>query len=345
MLNYYPNYQIMDCSDKIILPIFINLHIHLGETLFRPLPKKMSLLEYISYTEEQNKNNKDIVDKLWQKSANITVKESLDNGVPIICTLRGNDILSDYNMVAFCGYPIMLSEKLIHIYQEGFKAFKNYCKNCKKNIIPGVFLHSLYYNNKDSFHFSIKCFKYIKSFYAIHVAEDKSSEDLVQKNWGKRSIDILKENKLLNKRTIIIHGNTLNDNELNLIAQNKANISICPISAKNLNTSILNLKKLESLNINWSISSDGLASGESANLLLQTNELINKIDNLQLLLKAITINPQKALGLKNEILSQNSFANFIIIDKVKFKNTNDLLNLILTNNIKIKSVYFKGKKL
>ena len=228
--------QKIDCSNKIIIPTFINVHLHLGESLYRPLPHKMSLLEYIKYTEDESEKHKKDIDGLWEKSATITINESLKHGVPIISTLRGNKFLSKYPACSFCGYPIMLGKKLHHIYDAGFGAFKKYCKDCTKNVIPGVFLHSLYYNNEESFKFSKKCYKYCKTFYAIHVAEDDQSESLVQQKWGQRSIEILNKNNLLNSKTIIVHGNTLNDEELKLISKRKANIAICPISAKNLKT-------------------------------------------------------------------------------------------------------------
>ena len=44
-----------DLQGGICFPALINAHLHLGETLFRPLPHKMTLLEYINYTELKNK--------------------------------------------------------------------------------------------------------------------------------------------------------------------------------------------------------------------------------------------------------------------------------------------------
>lgn len=339
------NCQIIECSNKIIIPTFINVHLHLGETLYRPLPHKMSLLDYIKYTEDESEKHKNDINDLWKKSAIITINESLKYGTPIISTLRGNNFLSTYPTYSFCGYPIMLGKKLHHIYDAGFGAFKRYCKDCKNNVVPGVFLHSLYYNNKESFEFSKKCYKYCKTFYAIHVAEDEQSEELVNEKWGQRSVEILDKNNLLNSKTIIIHGNTLSNDELKLISKRKANIAICPVSAKNLNTKTKKPFQFEKYHINWCIATDGLASGESANLLLQTKELLGDINNFQSLFKAITINPQKALGLKNEILSKNSFANFIVIKKFKYNNVDELLYTILSNNIEIESVYFKGEKI
>lgn len=332
-----------DLQGGICFPALINAHLHLGETLFRPLPHKMTLLEYINYTELKNKEFGDRKQLLWEESAHETIQESIRSGVLSVNTIRGQELLSQYEIQALSGYPIMKSEKLKKFCDSGLLGYKQFYEDCiKRQIRPGVFFHSFYMNDENSFNLAKKCAKFKKSFFATHIAEDKESEAKVEKIWGNRSLELLKISKLLSKKSILVHGNFLDKDELCEVAKFGANLVVCPASADTLNTQIQDVLLLENLKINWCIASDGLASGKSANLLEQTKVLVRDDVDLQMVLRAITVNPAKALGLKGEILGLNSKANFIVFDSFKFNGFNELLKSILLNNKPIKSVYNKG---
>lgn len=169
---------------------------------------------------------------------------------------------------------------------------------------------------------------------------------MVIKQWGKPSIQILLENNLLNNKSILIHGNVLTNNELKLLSQKQANLVVCPISSHNLGNKIVDPEKLSSMGINWSIASDGLATGVTANMLEQARFVSQNFSIPPTkILEAITINPEKALGLSKEVLSKNSKANFLILDKVNFKNVDDLLFKIFNGLTEIKNCVFNGKVL
>lgn len=344
--KFYKNIETINLKNDIVLPSFINAHIHLGETLYGPLPSKMSVIEYLNYTESINKNLSSNVKEFWQKSAEITLNQSLCSGVSVINTIRSNNYKSDIKIKSVSGYPIMNSKKLKEYHLKGLESYKQYCLECtSKNITPCVFIHSFYSINKKCLDTALKCIKFNNSLCTIHGYEDEESENNVLKKWNKSTIQLLKENKLLNNKTILVHGCTLSLDELNEISKNKVNIVICPLSNINLNEKYINPKILINKKINWSIGSDGLATGESADLLDQALVLAKEgIDYLEIL-KALTINPQKALHIKNEVLSQKSKVNFVVFGNENFKHieNKDIINIlhdIFLKKIKRKAVYF-----
>ena len=339
----YENVDIINLNNKVVMPTLVNAHLHLGETVFRPLPKKMTLLEYIAYTEDYNKAHKENLNEIWLESAKTTLEESKKHGVMAVNTIRGNNILADFDINSLSGYPIMKSEKLKDFIAKGVEGFENFYTDCKnKGIKPGVFLHSFYTNDSVSFDMATKCYNlHPDTFFCTHLAEDNESEEKVVKMWGKRSIQILHESNLLNDSTILIHGNTLNDDELKLMASTHSSLVLCPASANNLKTKLIDIDRLIKHKVNFCIATDGLASGESANLLHQTS-LIKNVDSVTLL-KAITINPANAMMLDNEILTDGSRCNMIVLEDFEYKDTEDIIHKIVNNKVKINKVYYNGK--
>lgn len=334
--------ETIDLHGNIIVPAFVNMHLHLGDLTFRPI-KKMTLLNYIKYTEQRNLLLGPNQQRVWELSAKATLDECLKSGTLVVNTIRGQNILKNYPFKSFCGYPIMLSKKLKHYYDKGINGYKIFFKECKKcNVLPLVFIHSLYSNNKKSILFAKKCLNRNKTFCAIHVAEDTETEMLVFKKWQKRSIDILNEYKLLNKRTILIHGGVLEDHELALVKKKKSTIVLCPVSNKNLLTKCLNPNELIKKKINWCIGTDGLATGENGDLLLQAKVLLQYGISATSILESLTINATKILKLKKYILSKGSLANFNVYENCPTVSVEDVLTQIFNLKLKHIAVYKEG---
>ena len=65
----------------VLLPVFTNLHAHLGESLFKNYKKNVSLCDYLTDTEEfHRKFSIDEQKMLWDLSANYTANLMLKNG-------------------------------------------------------------------------------------------------------------------------------------------------------------------------------------------------------------------------------------------------------------------------
>jgi 5-methylthioadenosine/S-adenosylhomocysteine deaminase len=236
----------------------------------------------------------------------------------------------------------MNSEKLKKYIYRGIDGYKEHCNSCiNKSIIPGIFLHSFYMTTKESVLLAQECYNHYRRFLCTHLAEDEESEAKVVSIWGKRSIDILLEYNLLDSGTILIHGNTLTDSELDTISEHKSSLVLCPASATNLKTKLIDIHRLQEHNVNYCIATDGLASGESANLLYQTS-LIDDIDSIDLL-KAITVNPSKAMKLDREILADGSRCNMIVLEDTECDDVLSLCTRIVQNKVNIHRVYYNGK--
>lgn len=337
----------INLNGKLIIPSLKNCHIHLGETIFSPLKGKWSLKSYLEYTEYYNNLLGDLKEAYWLYSAVETINECISNGISNICTARGSNVLCNTNLKCLCGYPIMLTSKLKHYTHAGIEGFNKFVSTLSANIVPGVFLHSLYTNNESSLRLAKECFE-TSQFITIHVSETEDTENQVKKMWnGLSSIEILNINKLLHPNTILVHGGLLNDKELSLIAKNNSSLIICPISNKKLKTICINPKVLEKYNIRWALGTDGLATGITANLFEHT-KVLKRTFNVEPeeALKSITFYASDILNYKaNKYLDIGYEADFIVLDTNSTSinaSIHKILDDITDNNYKILKLYING---
>ena len=336
--------ETVNLQGSLVIPTFKNAHVHLGETNFRPLASKMTLFDYISLVEQKNKEQGDKVQANWENAANTTMKECLQSGTSAISTIRGDIIVGNYPLDSFCGYPIMKkSEKLNKFYQEGMAGFDKYYESCQNNgAIPGVFLHSFYANDKDSINLVKSIVKKYFCFLALHVGEDETSEYAVKREWnGKGSVQLLKEYDLLTPQTILVHCGVLNESELEQIKKHNSKIAVCPISNDMLLTKTPDPLLLEEIGIDWSIASDGLATGKTANLIEQARFLKERHPRLsdKQLLKAMTQGASNVIGLKtSKSLDIGQDASFLVC------NAGSIGDIFHKEN-PVRSMYIKGNNI
>ena len=303
-------------SEKIIIPTLNNQHIHLGEGF--ELPHNMSLLDYIKFSEREHSkptyNREQIIRQ--------TLQSCIETGTTKINTLGVHKAITDFPLIAQCGYQVMQNDRLCGLTSLGVQGFDTFYKYCiDHNIEPGVFLHSFYTNNAESIKFVQKILDKYNCFLAVHVAEDKESENIVKQKWnGQNSMTLLKKFNLLGEKTTLVHCGLLSEDEFAFVAEKKSKITICPISNRTLNTRYANPLQMINAGVSWTISSDGMASGKTANLLEQAAVVKNDFPQIQdqQLLSAITNGHELNVG---------DDASFLIINKKH-----------------IQSVYIKGDK-
>ena len=95
--------------------------------------------------------------------------------------------------------------------------------------------------------------------------------------------------------------------------------------------------------INWCIGTDGLATGENGNLMLQAKELLKYKINATSILEGLTINAAKVLKLKKYILCKGSLANFNMFESFTTTSIEDTLSQIFNLKLKHVAVYNKGE--
>jgi cytosine/adenosine deaminase-related metal-dependent hydrolase len=151
-------------------------------------------------------------------------------------------------------------------------------------------------------------------------------------------------------KTIFTHCNYLNEQELKKISE-KHSISHCPVSNRLLGGKKLDVQKLDELEIDWNISTDGLSSNFSLNLFdeLRTALFIHENKNVEdfafQLLNSVTKIPAKQLKLNSGDISVGKDADMILIElKEDFDKLEKIPLHIILKQFPVYKTFILGKE-
>lgn len=338
------HYDIVDMRGKIIIPCFANIHAHLGESIFKNISgNDWTVTKYIKYTEEYNLGLTETERKnVWNKSAQFTIEEMKKNGISLFCAARSSEISKKNNFNTMSGYPIMNSKKLEEYKQLGLWGFIDYFKenHSDKNSI-GVFLHSVYANDKSSFELAYNCMENNAEFITVHISEDHYTTRLEKEIHNKSAISILDDYGLLGEKTILVHCGCISQQEYELIKHRKSVVAICPISNMFLNTKMPDLNLMEELGIPWCIATDGLGTGRSLSLIDQIEVARKEFPDIAIekFYTGITTNPAKIYKRQHYTGKvEEGVESKVIIADYDGSDANELLVKLFENKINWKTV-------
>jgi len=152
-------------------------------------------------------------------------------------------------------------------------------------------------------------------------------------------------------KATFIHCVHANEEEFEKIKEINASIAHCPVSNRLLNVGLLDLEKVKNYSIDYSVATDGLSSNYSLNLFKEIRAALLMHVSLHPkylakdLLKAVTKNAAKSLGLNNGEIKKGKDA-----DLITFKLPNSVENLellplqIILHTNEVEKLYINGKE-
>ena len=334
--------KIIDANNCIILPGFINSHIHFGEYYIKGYKNKLTTEEYIKYAEDFNAKNKNYKEEIRVSSSRICAYEAIKYGTTTLMGIRGWNAAEIYNARLYMGYPFMKSNKLKEYLDNPFKKFELFKDDKLNNYY--IFIHSLltvddsilkelssYINNKNI-------------FLAIHILESEKERELVTKKYGTSPLRVLEKYNLLSEKTLLVHCCYLNIEDVDIIKKYKCSISLNPNSNLKLKNKVSNINLLKDINI--CVGTDGVATNDSLNILdsIRTLGLIYDLQDKDLI-NMITLNPGKYLNNKTGIIKKGYKADLNIYELSNYKivRPNTFINnLIYSSDIYPKDIIVNG---
>ena len=272
--------EIIDYSDHLIIPSFVDLHTHGPQFRNRGIGMDQELLPWLkNYTfKEENKfSNKDYAKKIYEKFS----QDLLKNGTTHV-VLFGSihnasnklliDILEKHNIHAFVGNVNMdqnaskeLNEKTDESIEKT-KALLDYTKDKSiKSILTPRFVPSCSVGLMESLGLLAK---EKKLAIQTHMSENKNEVTLVKKMhpWVNDYIDVYEKYNLINDKTIFAHCVHSPESERLKIRKNKAYVAHCPNANFNLASGIMPLRTFLDEEINLGLGTD-VAAGHTLSII------------------------------------------------------------------------------
>lgn len=324
--NYEGEYdEIINATNKIVLPGLINAHTHLGMSYFRATNDNLTLQDWL--------NN-----KIWPIEDKMD-KDDVYYGTLLSCiemiktgTTCSNDMYfySDKAIEALIETKVrcLFTRCLSDINNNGDKVIEEfidlYNKYKDNDLIKfSVAPHAMYTCNLE---YLKKCSELATKLNLpvhMHYLENKQELDDIKKMYNMKPIDVLKESNLINNKLILAHCTYLDDENLDSFKGRDISIVHNPVSNLNLGCGVADIIKYKDY-ANICLGTDSAGSGNNLNMFYHMSlvDLLQKgkytrstVISSYEVLKMATINGAKALGM-NDIgsIEVGKKADIIILD-------------------------------
>lgn len=318
------NEEVIDCSEKVVMPGLINTHTHVAMTLLRGISDNKLLQDWLEediFPAEEKINPEDAY-----IGSLLGITEMLKTG-----TTTFNDMYFHMDEVADAADQTGIRAVLSHgiIDQEGGREDIDEALEFVKRyqghelVEPGFAPHAVYTASKVAL---LEAKDYSQVFdvpYHIHVSETKKeNEDCIEET-GKTPVKYLDELGLVNNDLVAAHGVWLDKEDIDILSGRGGNVVHNPAANLKLGSGIAKVPKMLESGINVALGTDGVASNNNLNLFEEgkLTALLHKRDdprkiNEQQVLDMMTINGAKALGMEDEIgsIEIGKKADLVLID-------------------------------
>ena len=361
--------QIIDYQGAWIMPGLVNCHTHSAMTGLRGIRDDSNLHEWLE-------------DYIWPAEAEFTpemttkaVKEALTEMLQSGTTTfndmynpNGVDIAEIYEAVKASKMRCYFSPTLFSSNEETtaetiartravIEIIKDYQDpNFKVMVAP----HSPYSCSRDLLEASLELAKEENIPLHIHVAETQEESGIILKRYGKRPLAFLDELGYLDHQAVFAHGVELNEKEIERLADSQVAIAHNPISNLKLASGIAPVVQLQKAGVPVGIATDSVASNNNLDMFEEgrTAALLQKMKSgdasqfpIETVLKALTIEGAKVLGMEDEIgsLKVGKQADFLVIQpqgKIHLQPQENMLSHLVyaVKSSDVNDVYIAGEQ-
>ena len=350
--------------NSLLMPGLINAHVHIE---FSGNTTQLSYGDFIPWLYSVIENRDTLVGECKEECMQAAIDMMLESGITTFGAISSHAMdlevcaKAAQNVVFFnelIGSQATMADALFADFIARLDASKSVTR---EGFHPAVAIHSPYSVHPILIKKALQIVKNESLKLTAHFMESKAEREWLDTSEGdfkeffhtllKQEHSVCDAKEFLEHfdgyNTLLTHAVEANDEELNTISAHAHTIIHCPISNRLLGNKKLNIKALMEKNIPWIVATDGLSSNYKldlfeelrASLLMQDS--IPLLELAQALLRGVTINAAKALGLNKGALSEGKDADMIVLD-LDCKPNKELAIHLLLHKYNISKVYING---
>ncbi|MEF2231897.1 MAG: amidohydrolase [Pseudodesulfovibrio sp.] len=268
----YDPVERLDLGGKMLMPGLVNGHTHLPMTLFRgfadDLPLMAWLQEHIWPVEFQ------LNEALLDIGARIGCAELIRTG----CTAFLNGYFHEQitgKAASAAGLRAVLGEGFFHFPSPHFPDAEACWTTIRRLdaafaddhlVRTAVTPHAVFTVAPQELAASFELARELNIPWQVHAAESPAETATCMEKYGKRPLEILRDEGLLSPRTVLHHCVDLTDEEIELLADSGACVVHCPVSNLKLCSGISPVQRLVDAGATVGLGTDGAASNNQLNL-------------------------------------------------------------------------------
>lgn len=328
----YSSEKTFNYDHHIIVPGLINTHSHAAMSLFRGIANDLPLMDWLQnhiWPAEQ----KWVDDQFVEVGTKLAIAEMLRGGITCFNDMyffaeSSAKAAADAGIRAQIGmilldFPTQYAKSPDEYFSKGLDLFDQYKSH---PLVKCAFApHAPYtVSNAPLERVGILANELELPVHThLHETRDEIEKSIVK--YQMRPIERLHTLGLINRNLIAVHMTHLEEKEIDLLAETKANVVHCPQSNLKLASGFCPVQKLIENEINVSLGTDSCASNDYLDIFSEMHIaalLAKGVSNNAAafpahdVLRSVTINAAKALGLDNEIgsIEIGKSADLTIID-------------------------------
>ena len=328
--------EIIDAEGGIIMPGLVNTHAHLPMSIFRGLSDDLPLMtwlnEHIFPAESKHINSGSV-----RLGSFLSCAEMILAGTTTCCDgYFFEDEVAE--AVLDSGMRAVLGQGVIDFPAPGAPEpsdnvnnavrFTDKWYNKSQMITPSIFCHSPYTCSEETLKKAKHAALSKNLLFQIHVAETKDERDRILSEKNFSPIKYLDSIGILDNNTLLVHSIWVDDDDIDIIANSGAKVSVCTESEMKLASGIAPVIKFLEAGIKVGLGTDGSASNNDLDLfhemditakLHKVNVFDPTVMDAKTVFKLATIDGAGALGLDDITgsLEPGKRADVIIIDTHK----------------------------
>lgn len=314
---------VIDASDFVVLPGFVQTHIHLCQTLFRGSADDLALIDWLKkrvWPMEAAHTKESIA-----ASARLGIAELIKGGTTCALTMETVSHTAEvFRAVKESGFRATVGKCMMDKGDEVPAALQEQTRN---SINESIELLEEWHGSEDGRirycfapRFAVSCTRELLEqvgrlskergvMIHTHASENRTECQIVETETGMRNVAYLDQVGLTGKHVVLAHCVHLEDDEVSILHTTETNVSHCPSSNLKLGSGIAPIKKLLESNVSVSLGADGAACNNRLDMFteMRTAALLQKgLHGPEVLparraLRMATIDGARAMGLDSEI--------------------------------------------
>lgn len=337
--------EIVNATNLVAIPGFIQTHIHLCQTLFRGLADDLELLDWLRLRIMPFEYAHDA--KSMYASAMIGIAELIRSGTTTIMDMGSMNheeevirAVNETGLRAFVGKAMM---DVNDLYPQ--------LKEPTKSAIDSTFHYAKHAHNSSEGRiryavaprFVLSCteallndaYAMTKDFpgmlFHTHAAENRHEMTAVRERCKMDNIEYFDHLDILHANTCLAHCIWLNDTEIDLMQQRKAKVLHCPSSNLKLGSGIANIPRYRASGITVSLGADGAPCNNNLNMFneMRLAALMQKpihgptAMNAKEIFEMATLGGAATLGIAHEVgsLEAGKKADVVLLDLSRIWNS------------------------
>lgn len=343
--NYQGNAnEVIDATNKIVMPGLINCHTHLGMSIFRATNDNLNLDDWLNKKIWPIENN--MIDNDIYFTTLLSCIEMIKTGTTCFNDMYFgcNGALKAIDKTKIRG---VFSRCLMDNDGNGEERIEEFLKLYRNNKNPlitfAVAPHAFYTCSEEYLKKCNSLAHQLNIPFHLHFCETKNEQKEIIQKYECDPVEVLDKIGILKNKVLLAHGTFITDKGLQILENKQVSIIHNPISNLNLGCGIADITKYKKY-VNICLGTDGQGSGNNMNLfyhmsvvdllqkgIYQNPTVFSSYETLQM----ATINGAKALGIENLVgsIKIGKKADIIILDlnSIETYPTVDLITNIVHN--------------